>query len=108
MEIPSNNTSPKNRVTREKTAQKQETKSKDITNQVSTSKQSSSFEQVSLSSKAKSIQQAQNIIKNSSDIRTEKVDRIKREISEGSFKVESDLLAEKILKNIISESTFLK
>ena len=107
MEIPSNSITSKNKISREKTLQNQEVSS-NATDKLSNSKQPSSAEQVTLSSKAKSIQQAQKVIKNSTDIRTEKVDRIKKEISEGRFKIESDLLADKILINIITDSTFFK
>ena len=64
-------------------------------------------EHIALSSKAKDIQKSHEVVKNSSDIRVEKVDRIKAAIAEGSFHVDSLELAEKILKDVIAESKFL-
>ncbi|HAX46265.1 MAG TPA: flagellar biosynthesis anti-sigma factor FlgM, partial [Nitrospina sp.] len=43
----------------------------------------------------------------SPDIRVDKVERIKTEIAEGRFHVDSHELAEKILKDVIAESKFL-
>ena len=65
-------------------------------------------EHIALSSKAKDIQKAHEAVKNSSEIRVEKVDRIKAAIAEGSFHVDSHELAEKILKDVIAESKFLE
>ena len=64
-------------------------------------------ENIVLSSKAKDIQKAHEAVKNSSDIRVDKVERIKAEIAEGRFHVDSNELAEKILKDVITESKFL-
>ena len=65
-------------------------------------------EHIALSSKAKDIQKSHEVVKNSSDIRVDKVDRIKAAIAEGSFHVDSHELAEKILKDVIVESKFLE
>ena len=65
-------------------------------------------ENIALSSKAKDIQKSHEAVKNSSDIRVDKVDRIKAAIAEGSFHVDSHELAEKILKDVIVESKFLE
>ena len=65
-------------------------------------------ENIALSSKAKDIQKSYEAVKNSSDIRVDKVDRIKAAIAEGSFHVDSHELAEKILKDVIVESKFLE
>ena len=65
-------------------------------------------EQIEFSSKARNIHQAQEVLKTTPEIRAEKVARIKKEISEGRFKVDSNVLAEKILEEIIQESNFLK
>ncbi|MFQ5671675.1 MAG: flagellar biosynthesis anti-sigma factor FlgM [Nitrospinales bacterium] len=65
-------------------------------------------EQVSVSSKARDIQRAHEVIKSSPDIRTEKVNRIKQAIADGTFKVDSEKLAGKILEDIITQSAFLK
>tara|TARA_B100000959_G_scaffold252096_1_gene281956 strand:- start:251 stop:565 length:315 start_codon:yes stop_codon:yes gene_type:complete len=64
-------------------------------------------EHIALSSKAKDIQKSHEAVKSSSDIRVDKVDRIKAAIAEGSFHVDSHELAEKILKDVIVESKFL-
>ena len=65
-------------------------------------------EHIALSSKAKDIQKSHEVVKNSSDIRVDKVDRITAAIAEGSFHVDSHELAEKILKDVIAESKFLE
>jgi len=65
-------------------------------------------EQVALSSQAQNIQKAIEIAKSAPDIRTEKVNRIKAEIEDGSFNVDSGVLAESILKEILTESQFLE
>ncbi len=65
-------------------------------------------EQVALSSQAQNIQKAIEIAKSAPDIRMEKVNRIKAEIEDGSFKVDSEVLAESILKEILTESQFLE
>ena len=64
-------------------------------------------ENIALSSKAKDIQKTHEAIKNSPDIRVDKVERVKTEIAEGRFHVDSKKLAGKILKDVITESKFL-
>jgi negative regulator of flagellin synthesis FlgM len=64
-------------------------------------------EQIAISSKAKDIQKATAAVSTAPDIRTEKVERIKNEISQGNYRISSDDLAEKVLENIITESKFL-
>ncbi len=61
-----------------------------------------------MSSTAKDIAKINEIIKASPDIRTDKVERIKSEIASGTYFVEGKEIAEKILKEIIAESDFLK
>jgi negative regulator of flagellin synthesis FlgM len=68
---------------------------------------SNSSEQVAISSKAKDIQQATKLVNATPDIRIEKVDQIKEQITNGSYHISSDQLAEKVLQNIITESEFL-
>jgi negative regulator of flagellin synthesis FlgM len=63
-------------------------------------------ENIAISSKAKDIQQATEAVNAAPDIRIEKVDRIKEQITNGSYSVSSEKLAEKILENIITESNF--
>ena len=64
-------------------------------------------ENIVLSSKAKDIQKSHAAIKSSSDIRVDKVEQIKAAISDGTFHVDSKVLAEKMLKDIITESKFI-
>jgi negative regulator of flagellin synthesis FlgM len=64
-------------------------------------------EHIAISSKAKDIQKATEAVNAAPDIRIEKVDRIKEQITNGSYIVSSEQLAEKILENIITESNFL-
>ena len=67
-----------------------------------------SADRTALSSQAKALQNAIDTVKAEGDtVRIEKVDRIKREIAEGRFQVDSREVAEKILKDIITESRFL-
>ncbi len=65
-------------------------------------------ENIALSAKAKDIQKSHEAVKNSSDIRVDKVDKIKAAIADGSFHVDSHELAEKILKDVITESKFIE
>ena len=77
------------------------TKSQDRTSSTS------GTEQIAISSKAKDIQKATEAVNAAPDIRIEKVDRIKDQIADGSYRVSSEQLSEKILENIITESKFL-
>ena len=110
VEIPGNDISIRKKVAQQKVASDQKVKS--AVQQSKTTQQLSgkagATEQIMLSSAAKNIQQAQKTVKAAPEIRTEKVDRIKKEIAEGRFKVDSDVLAKKILEDIIRESDFLK
>ena len=67
----------------------------------------SGTEQIAISSKAKDIQKATEVVNAAPDIRTEKVERIKNEIAKGDYHVSSEDLAGKVLENIITESKFL-
>ena len=67
----------------------------------------SGSEQIAISSKAKDIQKATKAVNTAPDIRIEKVERIKNQIADGSYKVSSEELAEKVLENIITESNYL-
>jgi negative regulator of flagellin synthesis FlgM len=64
-------------------------------------------EQIAISSKAKDIQKTTEAVNAAPDIRIEKVDQIKNQIADGSYRVSNEQLAEKILENIIKESKFL-
>ncbi|CCQ90951.1 putative Anti-sigma-28 factor, FlgM [Nitrospina gracilis 3/211] len=65
-------------------------------------------EQIAFSAKAQTIQKALDVAKTSPDVRTEKVNRIKSEVDNGTFHVDSEVLAESILKEILTESKFLE
>ena len=67
----------------------------------------SGTEQIAISSKAKDIQKATEVLNAAPGIRTEKVERIKNEIEKGDYHVSSEDLAGKVLENIITESKFL-
>ena len=64
-------------------------------------------EQVAISPKAQDIQKATKVVNATPDIRSEKVDRIKDQVTSGNYHISSDQLAEKVLQNIITESEFL-
>jgi negative regulator of flagellin synthesis FlgM len=66
-----------------------------------------SAEHIAISSKAKDIQKATEAINAAPDTRIEKVDRIKEQLTNGTYSVSSEQLADKILENIITESNFL-
>ena len=105
MEIPGNELRVKNKAIQDRV--KVSSKESAKTGATSKSSGSKGTEHIALSSKAKDIQKAHEVLKNSSDIRVDKVNRVKAEIAEGRFHVDSDELAEKILKDIITESKFL-
>ena len=64
-------------------------------------------EHIAISSKAKDIQKATEAVNAAPDIRIEKVEHIKGQIANGSYRVSSEQISEKILENIIKESNFL-
>ena len=108
MEIPGNEFRVKSKAvqSRNKVAGKESAKTQ-ASGESSSTKGAQGAEQIALSSKAKDIQKAHEAVRNSSDIRVDKVERVKVEIAEGRFHVNSDKLAEKILKDVITESKFL-
>ena len=61
-----------------------------------------------MSSKTKDIARINEIIKSSPDFRTEKVERLKNEIATRKYSIAGEEIAEKILKEILAESEFLK
>lgn len=73
---------------------------------IASSQKDSASERVDLSARAKEIQQALEIARNSPDIRTDKVNRIRTEIAEGRYQVDNEAAAEKILKEIITDPNF--
>ena len=56
-------------------------------------------DKVILSPKAKEIQQAKLLLSSFAEVREEKVAQIKKEIENGTYQVESQKLAEKLLKD---------
>ncbi|MGF7059777.1 flagellar biosynthesis anti-sigma factor FlgM [Brassicibacter mesophilus] len=57
-------------------------------------------DQLSLSEKAKEYQAAMNALKDTPDVRTEKVEAIKHQIETGTYKVDASKIAQKMLDNI--------
>ena len=55
-------------------------------------------EKVQLSTRAKDIQRVKNIINTVPDIRTEKVNQLKRSIEDGTYNVKGEKVAEKMIK----------
>ncbi|MEE2987262.1 MAG: flagellar biosynthesis anti-sigma factor FlgM [Nitrospinota bacterium] len=106
MEIPGNEFRIKSKAIQEKGRVAGKSPAKDVTSPSSVSK-TQGTENIALSSKAKDIQKAFEAAKSSPDIRVDKVERIKNSIADGTFHVDSKDLAEKILKDIITESKFL-
>lgn len=107
MEIPGNELRVKNKAIRDQIKVGKESVKTDSTGGSSGAKGTQGTENIALSAKAKDIQKAHEAVKNSSDIRVDKVERVKVEIAEGRFHVKSDELAEKILKDVLTESKFL-
>jgi len=106
MEIPGNEFRIKNKAVQDKldvSSRKGAAKKVD-----SSAGSSGGSEQIALSSKARGIQKALEVVQSSPDIRAEKVNRIKAEIANGTFHVDSEVLAERILQEIITESKFLE
>ena len=104
MEIPSNNIRIKSKSIQNQVKSKGKTTTSNTQAKFSST---GSTEQVAISSKAKDIQQAPKAVNDTPDIRVEKVERIKEKIADGNYHVSSDELAEKVLKNMITESEFL-
>ena len=106
MEIPGNELRVKGKAIQDRI--KVTNKGSAKTDAASSSKAAAGSENIALSSKAKDIQKAHEAVKNSSDIRVDKVEEIKAKIAEGRFHVDSRELAEKILIDVITESKFLE
>jgi negative regulator of flagellin synthesis FlgM len=105
MEIPGNDFKVKGKIIQDRAKVAGEKSSK---SGASGAKGTQGGENIALSSKAKDIQKAHEAVKSSSDIRVDKVNRIKSAIADGSFYVDSHELAEKILKDVITESKFIE
>ncbi|MFQ5445223.1 MAG: flagellar biosynthesis anti-sigma factor FlgM [Nitrospinales bacterium] len=116
MEIPgSNDIRIKNKLDQEKVKQSSKSDAQKTSGDGSSASKSSGAtsgtEQINLSSKGKDVQKAHEVVNSSPDIRAEKADQIKRlkfEIEKGLYQRDSQQIAEKILRDLISESTFLQ
>jgi negative regulator of flagellin synthesis FlgM len=104
MEIPGNNYRIKGKTIQDRIKVDDKTASTKSQNETSST---GGAEHIAISSKAKDIQKATEAVNASPDIRIEKVNQIKEQIANGTYRVSSDHLAEKILENIITESEFL-
>lgn len=91
-----------------KETRKADTNGSKVASSEKTTSQESSAEKVLLSAKARDIAKISEIVKSSPDVRTEKIERIKNEIAEGTYSVDGQKIAENILKEILSESAFLE
>ena len=106
MEIPGNELRVKNKAIQDRIKIAGKSAKADTTSGSSGAKGAQGAEHIALSSEAKDIQKIHEAIKNSPDIRVDKVERVKAEIAEGRFHVNSDKLAEKILKDVITDAKF--
>ncbi|NIQ03244.1 MAG: flagellar biosynthesis anti-sigma factor FlgM [Nitrospinaceae bacterium] len=65
-------------------------------------------DKISVSEQARLQNEAIQIVQNAPEnVRSEKVERIKRELEDGTLKFDSRKVAEKILKDLITETEFL-
>jgi len=64
---------------------------------------SSSGDKVELSSQSKEMQKIYDMVQLAPDVRAEKVASLKKAIQEGSYKVDSDAVADKMIKDSIFE-----
>ncbi len=55
---------------------------------------------VNLSQRSKEVLKAQQVIKSTTNIRAEKVQAIKERVEEGSYQIDHDKIAEKMLKSL--------
>ncbi len=107
MEIPGNDIRIKNKTVQDRV----DVAGKKAANQkpeASSADSASGGEQIALSPKAKGIQKALETVQASPDIRSEKVAEIKSQIASNTYQIDSDALAEKILREIITESQFIE
>ena len=70
---------------------------KDRSNNIQQKK--SGEDEINISSKAKEIQELEQNIQDKSDIREERVNQIKSQIKKGTYEIESEKIAEKILED---------
>ncbi len=107
MEIPGNELRTKNKIVQDRTKVSAKGTSSADSASSAPSASGGSSEQIALSSKAKDIQKAHEVIRSTPDIRTDKVNAIKQQIADGSYKVDSQAVADKILKQVVNDSSFL-
>ncbi|AFS77319.1 negative regulator of flagellin synthesis, anti-sigma-28 factor FlgM [Gottschalkia acidurici 9a] len=69
------------------------------TKKVNKAQQSKKPDQVNISNMARDCQFAKNEVKKLPDIRTEKVEEIKRQIQTGTYEINADKIAEKIVES---------
>ncbi len=58
-------------------------------------------EQVTVSVAGKTMLAAMGAVKNAPDVRTERIEKLKRDIQEGNYQVDSKKVADKMLRSII-------
>ena len=104
MEIPGNNYRVKGKTIQDRIKVGDKT---DTSKSQGSTSSTGGAEHIAISSKAKDIQKATEAVNAAPDIRIEKVNQIKEQIANGTYKVSSEQLAEKIIENIITESNFL-
>ena len=104
MEIPGNNYRVKGKTIQDRIKVENKT---DTSKSPSGTSSTGGAEHIAISSKAKDIQKATESINAAPDIRIEKVNQIKEQITNGSYRVSSEQLSEKIIEHIITESNFL-
>jgi negative regulator of flagellin synthesis FlgM len=80
---------------KEKAAQKA-----DISEEGSTSAKSS---QVSLSEESKVAQKASETVRNTPEVRQERIQTLKKKIEAGEYQIDSDKVADKLLRQLLSE-----
>ena len=91
-----------------KEAKKADTKDNKVSGSEKKYTQSTSAEKGLVSCQAKEVAKINEIITSSPDFRTEKVKRLKNEIATRKYSIAGEEIAEKILKEILAESEFLK
>ncbi len=101
MEIPGNELRIKNKIVQENSKVKSSAKGPD-SGVEGAAKTSENSDPTAFSSKAKTIQSASEAAKNAPEIRFDKVNRIKKEIADGTFHVDRNDLAEAILRDAIT------
>jgi negative regulator of flagellin synthesis FlgM len=108
MEIQGDNFKIRNKISPEKVNAANKAKGQPVDSSTTSSRPAGGGEQIALSAKAQTIQKAIDVAKSSPEVRAEKINRIKAQIADGTFHVDSETLAESILKEILAESKFLE